>query len=213
MPCGGGKGNPDFLLRNPARFHHTRRMRLNAVFVALFLALAVSPAPADQTASAKTASSLDRLFGALHATTDPTEANRLTGLIWLIWNHAEDPDTDRLLTEGRKAMEQLEFDAALVCFDKVVAREPKFAEGWNKRATLYYVMGRYRESISDISHVLELEPRHFGALAGLGMNHEALGDDRRALNAWRRALKANPHLEDAQIRVKALETSLRNQPI
>jgi hypothetical protein len=58
-----------------------------------------------------------------------------------------------------------------------------------------------------------LEPRHFGALAGLGMNHEALGDDRRALNAWRRALKANPHLEDAQIRVKALETSLRNQPI
>jgi tetratricopeptide (TPR) repeat protein len=213
MPCGGGKGNLDFLLRDPGRFHHTRRMRLNAVFVALFLALAASPAFADQTASAKTASSLDRLFGALHATTDPTEANRLTGLIWLIWNHAEDPETDRMLTEGRKAMEQLDFDTALACFDKVVAREPKFAEGWNKRATLYYVMGRYRDSISDINHVLALEPRHFGALAGLGMNHEALGDDRRALNAWRRALKANPHLEDAQIRVKALETSLRNQPI
>jgi tetratricopeptide (TPR) repeat protein len=213
MPRGGGKGNPDFLLRDPWRFHHTRRMRLNAVFVALFLALAASPAFADQTASAKTASSLDRLCGALHATLDPTEANRLTGLIWLIWNHAEDPETDRLLTEGRKAMEQLDFDMALACFDKVVAREPKFAEGWNKRATLYYVMGRYRDSISDINHVLALEPRHFGALAGLGMNHEALGDDRRALNAWRRALKANPHLEDAQIRVKALETSLRNQPI
>jgi len=213
MPCGGGKGNPDFLLRDPRRFHHTRRMRLTAVFVSLFLMLTASSAFAGQTADARTASSLDRLFGALHATTDPTEANRLTGLIWLIWNHAEDPETDRLLTEGRKALEQLDFDTALACFNKVVVREPKFAEGWNKRATLYYVMGRYRESISDINHVLALEPRHFGALAGLGMNHEALGDDRRALNAWRRALKANPHLEDAQIRVKALETSLRNQPI
>ena len=184
-------------------------MRLTAAFFALFLVLAGPSASADH----KMASSLDRLFAALHATTDPAEANRLTGLIWVIWNHSEDPETDRLLTEGREAMEQLEFDKALACFSKVIMREPKFAEGWNKRATLYYVMGLYRESISDIDKVLALEPRHFGALAGLGMNYEALGNDRRALDAWRRALKANPHLEDAQIRVKALETSLRNQPI
>ncbi|MGH6619167.1 MAG: tetratricopeptide repeat protein [Alphaproteobacteria bacterium] len=180
-----------------------------AIFLALFLALA---APAA-FAGSKTASSLDRLFGALHATADPDEANRLTSLIWLIWNHAEDPETDRLMTEGRKALEQLDFDTALARFGAVIEREPKFAEGWNKRATLYYVMGRYRDSIRDIDHVLALEARHFGALAGLGMNHEALGDDRRALDAWRRALKVNPYLQDAQIRVKALEASLRNRPI
>ncbi len=74
-------------------------------------------------------------------------------------------------------------------------------------------MGRHRDSIRDIDRVLALEPRHFGALAGLGMNLEALGDDRRALDAWRRALKVNPYLQDARIRVQALETSLRNRPI
>lgn len=184
-------------------------MRLHTIFIAVFLALAALPA----SAGSKTASSLDRLFGALHATTDPDEANRLTGLIWVIWNHAEDPETDRLMTEGREAMERLDFDTALARFTAVVEREPNFAEGWNKRATLYYVMGRYRDSIGDIDRVLDLEPRHFGALAGLGMNYEALGDDRRALQAWRRALKANPYLLDAQVRVKALETSLRNRPI
>ncbi len=104
-------------------------------------------------------------------------------------------------------------NTALTRFNAVIAHEPKFAEGWNKRATLYYVMGEYRASIKDIHEVLALEPRHFGALAGLGMNEEALGDDRRALDAWRRALKVNPFLEDAQARVKALETVLGNQPI
>ena len=184
-------------------------MRLNGIFLAVFLTLAAFPA----IAGSKTAASLDRLFGALHATTDPEEANRLTGLIWLIWNHAEDPETDRLMTEGRHAMEQLDFGTALARFTAVIEREPEFAEGWNKRATLYYVMGRYRDSIGDIEHVLALEPRHFGALAGLGMNHEALGDDRRALDAWRRALKVNPFLRGAQIRIKALEASFRNRPI
>lgn len=184
-------------------------MRLNAFFLAVFLAFSASLSWAGSSTSA----SLDRLFGALQATSDPDEANRLTGLIWLIWNHAEDPETDRLMTDGRIAMERLDFETALARFTAVIEREPDFAEGWNKRATLYYVMGRFRDSIRDIDRVLALEPRHFGALAGLGMNLEALGDDRRALDAWRRALKVNPYLQDARIRVKALETSLRNRPI
>lgn len=184
-------------------------MRLIAVFLAVFLALAAPPGFAGTTQ----ATTLDRLFAALHATTDPDEASRLTGLIWLIWNHSEDPETDQLLAEGRQAMEQLDFDTALARFNAVIAHAPNFAEGWNKRATLHYVMGNYRASIKDIQEVLALEPRHFGALAGLGMNHEALGDDRRALDAWRRALKVNPFLEDAQARVKALETTLDNKPI
>ena len=156
---------------------------------------------------------LDRLFAALHTTTDAVEATRLTSLIWTVWNHADDPETDRLLGEGREALQGLNFEKALACFNMVVEREPNFAEGWNKRATLYYVMGEYRASIKDIREVLVREPRHFGALAGLGMNYEALGDDTAALNAWRRALKANPFLEDAQSRIKALENSMMNRPI
>jgi tetratricopeptide (TPR) repeat protein len=170
-------------------------------------------APPAGVAGPSTDAAVDRLFAALHATTDPEEASRLTGMIWLIWNHSEDPETDRLMSEGRAAMEKLDFDTAKARFDAVIERAPTFAEGWNKRATLYYVMGNYRASIKDIDEVLILEPRHFGALAGLGMNHEALGDDRRALDAWRRALKVNPYLQDVQERVKALETSLGNKPI
>ena len=184
-------------------------MRRLAVFLAFLLMLA----PPSGIAGPSTAAAVDRLFDALYATTDPEEASRLTGMIWLIWNHSEDPETDRLMSEGRAAMEKLDFDTAKARFDAVIERAPKFAEGWNKRATLYYVIGNYRASIKDIDEVLILEPRHFGALAGLGMNHEALGDDRRALDAWRRALKVNPYLQDVQERVKALETSLGNKPI
>jgi len=156
---------------------------------------------------------LDRLFAALYATTDTQEATRLTTMIWGVWNEADDPETNRLLTEGREAMQQLDFEKALACFDAVIARDPDFAEGWNERATLYYVMGKFRASIKDIKEVLVREPRHFGALAGLGMNYEALGDDTAALNAWRRALKVNPHLQDAAARIKVLETTLMNRPI
>ena len=134
-------------------------------------------------------------------------------MIWVLWNRADDPETEHLLTEGRAAMEKLEFETALARFNAVIKREPDFAEGWNKRATLYYVMGEFRNSIEDIREVLVREPRHFGALAGLGMNYEALGDDMAALNAWRRALRANPHLQDARTRIKVLETTLSNRPI
>lgn len=184
-------------------------MRILAFLLAFFVLFA---APAGMAEPGK-ASTLDRLFAALHSAVDPEEANRLTSLIWIVWNHAEDPETDRLLTEGKSALERLEFKTALARFSAIIERDPEFVEGWNNRATLYYVMGEYRASIEDIEEVLAREPRHFGALAGLGMNYEALGYDRRALNAWRRALKVNPHLSDARVRIKALQTSLSNRPI
>ena len=184
-------------------------MRLHTIFIAVFLALAALPA----SAGSKTASSLDRLFGALHATTDPDEANRLTGLIWVIWNHAEDPETDRLMTEGREAMERLDFDTALARFTAVVEREPNFAEGWNKRATLYYVMGRYRDSIGDIDRVLDLEPRHFGALSGMGMIYMELGDDEAAVRAMEEALAVNPHMPGVRQQLEALRKKLQDRAI
>ena len=184
-------------------------MRIIALILAFFVVFAAGQGMAESTRKA----TLDRLFAALHSGPDVDEANQLTTLIWVVWNHTDDPETDLHLTEGQKAMERLEFEAALKHFNAVIDREPDFAEGWNKRATLYYVMGEYRASMKDIDEVLSREPRHFGALAGLGMNLEALGQDQRALNAWRRALKINPYLPDAHARVRALEKSLINRPI
>lgn len=167
------------------------------------------PAQADSGDS----QALNRLFEALKGARDASEGNRLTSLIWQIWNHPDDPETGQLMVEGRNALEKLDFNTALDRFDAVIKRAPELAEGWNKRATVYYVMGDFEASIRDIQHVLRLEPRHFGALAGLGMNYDALGNKQRALNAWRRALDANPHLEDAPVRIRQLEKDLQQQNI
>jgi tetratricopeptide (TPR) repeat protein len=156
---------------------------------------------------------LDRLFAELHRTKNQSEANRLTSLIWQIWNNPEDAETSRLMDDGRDALQRLDFGTALNRFNAIIARAPTLAEGWNKRATLFYVMGDYGASIRDIDRVLDLEPRHFGALAGLGMNYDALGNKRKALDAWRQALVANPHLLDAPIRIRELETLLQEKGI
>lgn len=168
-----------------------------------------TPATADSGNSL----TLDRLFDALKGAKDASEGNRLTSLIWQLWNHPEDPKTGELMAEGRNALEKLDFSTALKRFEAVIKRSPELAEGWNKRATVYYVMGDFNASIRDIRQVLRLEPRHFGALAGLGMNYDALGDKQQALNAWRRALDANPHLEDAPARIRQLEKDLQQQNI
>ncbi len=165
------------------------------------------------TADSGDSQALNRLFDALKGARDASEGNRLTSLIWQIWNHPDDPETGELMAEGRNALDKLDFNTALDRFGAVIKRAPELAEGWNKRATVYYVMGDFKASIRDIQQVLRLEPRHFGALAGLGMNYDALGDKQQALNAWRRALDANPHLEDAPVRIRQLEKDLQKQNI
>ena len=171
--------------------------------------LAGFPAQAEQSRDVR----LDRLFAELHRTNDAAAAQSLTERIWDIWHNAGQPETVKLLEDGRRALQRQDVATALQRFNEVVRREPKLSEGWNKRATLYFVMGRYRASIVDIGKVLELEPRHFGALAGLGMIYEVLGRPRQALDAWRRALAANPHLQDAPIRIRQLEMDLGQQRI
>jgi tetratricopeptide (TPR) repeat protein len=95
----------------------------------------------------------------------------------------------------------------------VVELAPKFAEGWNRRATLHYMMGNYPRSIEDVHQTLELEPRHFGALSGLGMIYRALEQPRKAINAFRRALATNPHLSQARASLKALLVEIEKNKI
>ncbi|MFQ5902310.1 MAG: tetratricopeptide repeat protein [Candidatus Binatia bacterium] len=110
-------------------------------------------------------------------------------------------------------MSRRNYEEALVSFNKVVEADPDFAEGWNKRATVYYLMGEFVASVRDIERTLTLEPRHFGALSGLGLIYLALGEDRLALEAFEAALKVNPHLPGAQAHAEEVRWRLRGKRI
>ena len=133
--------------------------------------------------------------------------------IWLLWLHSEDKAVNRLMAQGMVAMQRGTLDRALERFNALVARAPEFAEGWNKRATVLYMMGRHRESVADVQHVLNLEPRHYGALSGLGMILVALGREEEALGWLQRALQLNPYLDGVRRLAETLGERLKGKRI
>jgi len=137
---------------------------------------------------------LDGLFARLHETKDVAEARTLEHLIWSIWTEAGDERIDAEMAVGMARMQEGDGPAALDVFERMVKQAPDFAEAWNKRATLYYFLNRYDESIADVKRTLALEPRHFGALAGLGMIYLETGRPELAIEWMEKALRANPHL-------------------
>jgi tetratricopeptide (TPR) repeat protein len=133
--------------------------------------------------------------------------------IWAIWFVSGDPEIDRLMTAGDAAMTARDYGQALDLFNRVIAQRPAFAEGWNRRATLYYAMGEYRKSLADIDHVLTLEPRHFGALSGLGLVNIKLERMAAAADAYRRYLEIVPKNEDARQTLDMIDAVLKRQSI
>ncbi|MFQ5846586.1 MAG: tetratricopeptide repeat protein [Candidatus Methylomirabilales bacterium] len=156
---------------------------------------------------------LDALFDRLKTTHSEAEAARLTQQIWIIWVESESEAVNAFMAQGIAEMSRRHYEAALAAFNKVVEVEPGFAEGWNKRATVYYLMGDYEASIRDVERTLALEPRHFGALSGLGLISLAVGDDVAALQAFEAALRVNPYLPGARAHVKELRRRLRRNSI
>lgn len=128
--------------------------------------------------------------------------------LWLLWGRSGDPGVDELMARGVQAMQAGRHDEAIAVFSKIIAEKPDFAEGWNKRATARYLAGRYAESIADCDEVLKRNPRHFGALSGLGEIYLALERPAQALAWYRRALEVNPNLLGVEFRVKQLEELL-----
>lgn len=129
--------------------------------------------------------------------------------LWLIWSRSGDKTVDRLLARGMAQMSQGELPAADATFTRVVRRLPAFAEGWNKRATVRFLMGRDEASLKDCDEVLKRNPLHFGALSGMAQIHLRRGDPERALQAYERALQANPNLEGGPQMLEALEEAVR----
>ena len=154
---------------------------------------------------------LDALFARLQSTPSDTEAHALEQRIWLIWSESADPGLTLLMREGVAALAQSRLGAALERFDRMVEQAPDFAEAWNKRATVLFLMGDYRGSVRDIQRTLELEPRHFGALSGLGLIYDAIEQPRAALRSFEAAVAINPHLETTKERIRQLRRELAGQ--
>jgi len=172
-------------------------MRIIAVLILLAYSLA---SPADQNDPA-----LDDLFEQLAVTTSDEEASNITREIWQRWTANDDPDVSRLMQIGIRALNYSTYRKALQSFDRVIEIAPEFAEGWNKRATLYYHIKEYRRSMDDIKKTLRLEPRHFGAWSGLGLVSIAQENYAGALAAFKKALSINPHMSNIRRYVQKLE--------
>ena len=157
--------------------------------------------------------SLDFLFGALKAAPDQDSAKNVEARIWAIWNTTPSDTASLLMSRVKVAMERKENDVAIKLLDAIIRLRPDYIDAWNRRATLYYLQNEYGKSLADIREVLVREPRHFGALAGLGMIMQDLGDEKRALDAFRQALSINPYLERIPDMVKTLREKVEGRDI
>ena len=163
--------------------------------------------PADRTRG------LDFLFGALKAAPDEASAKHVEARIWAMWLQTPSDTASLLMTRAKAALDSQNIDVALKLLDAVIKLRPDYIEAWNRRATIYYLKNDYAHSLQDIRQVLAREPRHFGALAGLGMIMQDLGEERRALEAFRKALAVNPYLEKVPDMVKQLSEKIEGRDI
>jgi len=156
---------------------------------------------------------LDFLFGALKAAPDEASAKHVEARIWALWLQTPSDTAALLMQRAKAAMDAHQIEVAQKLLDAVVKLRPDYIEGWNRRATLFYLKNDYTHSLEDIEQVLSREPRHFGALAGLGMIMQDIGDEKRALDAFRKALAVNPHLDKVPELVKSLSEKVEGRDI
>jgi tetratricopeptide (TPR) repeat protein len=183
------------------------RMPFLSLFLPLFgaatLALLPSPAWADQTDAR-----LDGLFELLATSSGRQAARTAEAEIWRIWIESGREEIDALMAEGLAAMNNQRFEDAIDLFGQITRRAPEFAEGWNKRATAYYLNDDHVASVRDIQTTLALEPRHFGAISGMGLIFLRRGDQEGALAAFEAVLAIHPAAPGARQRVEELRKRL-----
>lgn len=192
-------------------YHGRPKFWFMKLLLGLVLAAVCLGAPAAR--SDQNDPSLPALFDRLKTAVNPFEARRIEGVIWDTWMASDDAEVNRLMAAGIEAMATVDYKAALEAFDRIVALAPAFAEGWNKRATVLYLMGEYTASIADVDKTLALEPRHFGALSGLGLIQTELEHEEEALEAFEQALAINPNMPGAQRQADELRRHIRDREI
>ncbi|PBB68571.1 hypothetical protein CK228_12280 [Mesorhizobium sp. WSM4312] len=174
---------------------------------------AVPAAPEAPAAPMTKQARLDKLFSDLKRERNEKAAERIAGNIWSEWFQSGSASIDLMMLWSQKAMDNQKFDVALDLLDQVVTLQPTYAEGWNRRATVHFMMKNYGKSMSDIDHTLQLEPRHFGALSGLAQIMALTGHKQSALEAWQKVLAIYPMMRSAQDQVATLSEELAGEGI
>jgi tetratricopeptide (TPR) repeat protein len=173
-----------------------------------------APATPDAPAAPMTKQArLDKLFSDLKRERNEKAAERIAGNIWSEWFQSGSASIDLMMLWSQKAMDNQKFDVALDFLDQVVTLQPGYAEGWNRRATVHFMMKNYGKSMSDIDRTLQLEPRHFGALSGLAQIMALTGHKQSALEAWQKVLAIYPMMRSAQDQVATLSEELAGEGI
>ena len=147
---------------------------------------------------------------------DPIVRRFTEAAMWQVWSRSGEETVDRLFATGVEQMNRRQLDAAVSTFSQVIGRKPEFAEAWNKRATVYFMLADYPKSLSDCDEVMRRNPYHWGALSGYGMIYMQLNQPSRALEYFERALAVNPNLsrvEDTIEELKALVIQRRKDSI
>jgi len=167
-----------------------------------------TPAVADQNDPR-----LDTLFDLLRESEEPLEIQATERLIWSIWMQHRNAEYSRMMQAGSVAMASGQYDQAIGIFSSLIQKEPDFAEAWNKRATVYFLIGDLTLSAKDVDRTLELEPRHFGALSGLGQIQLLRGNGDAALEAFEAARAVHPQLPGIEALIRRLEDEVRGRKL
>lgn len=151
---------------------------------------------------------LNKLFDVLRSSDDNTIIQESIEKVWQIWMISGESDIDFLMERGCKAMSDSNFNTAIDDFSTIIAKSPSYAEGWNKRATAFYLRGDYKKSIDDIKETLKHEPRHFGALSGWATICLIIGDEFGALHAFKRLEQIYPNRKGLKKKIETLSKKL-----
>tara|TARA_B100001173_G_scaffold96631_1_gene83616 strand:- start:727 stop:1272 length:546 start_codon:yes stop_codon:yes gene_type:complete len=156
---------------------------------------------------------LDKLFIELKKNI-PTLSSQIEQKIWLIWStHPTNQKLTSMLDEGSKLVHDQKLNEAIQIFTETIKIDPTWAEAWNKRATVYYMLGEFQKSQDDINKVLKLENRHFGALAGQGLVNIQLMDYEKAIISYQKANEIYPAMKSPKIMIKQIEDIIKSQSI
>lgn len=183
---------------------------LTLLLVAAGISLGASVASAQQSDATP---DLDRLFEELAQADDAAQAAAIEDMIWRAWARSGSDTVDLIMARGLEALNAQDYAVALDMFSTAIELDPDYAESWNKRATLYYVINDYDAAIADVTQVLAREPRHWAALIGLAVMFDDLDRKEPALGAYRAALEINPQLEDAAEAIERLSVEVEGRGI
>lgn len=185
---------------------------MSKFLTACLLSLALVPLIVLQSGTSvadQTDARLDQLFATLQLTEDIRVLEQTENSIWQIWQEHANEDVENLMAIGSARMSQQSYAEAMLIFSRIIDSFPDYAEAWNQRATLYYILGDYSASIKDIEKTLQLESRHFGALSGLGLVYLQQNELRNAKQAFEALLRVHPHSPSAIQNMKIVEEQLR----